>query len=501
MRRSSLLLAIVAAMAVCSSAAAAPSQPADVGQFLTYYRTASTNFGEVILTAAKWLAAALATIDLIMAILPKLLRGEGPQELLSTLVMRVMWYGFLAFLMNVGNMVSLITGFRELGEKASGISVLNPADIFWQGIDMVSLLMQKFSDSANIGGMPVPAGVAAASNPLVAIMIAIVIILIVVAFLILTAQYAVILVQMYFYLACYPIIIAMGSIKYGRDMTTKAISGAIVIGVRFLAVYFVLYAAQQTTAAMEAQLQNFSIIDLTPMWAVFGMSGLLAFIALKAPQMAADLIGGTASLSGGDVVGAAAVAGGAVGAIAGGAAGAAVGTGGTLSGAIKAGGAAIEQARAAGATGIPGIATGAASALANAGAGAAKDAIKEFGGPSSGLSMADRIEAKTASINEVKAAGAPATSVPGGQPAAPQVQSDQPSSGESSVHRATPPAPVAPPTTDFSVAPPSSGSASVGGQAREQSSGKDLAKNLVNELKQADRAHGAAVNIQANSHD
>jgi len=405
-----------------------------------------------------------------------------------------MWYGFLAFLMNVENMVSLITGFRELGEKASGISVLNPADIFWQGIDMVSLLMQKFSDSANIGGMPVPAGVAAASNPLVAIMIAIVIILIVLAFLILTAQYAVILVQMYFYLACYPLIIAMGSIKYGRDMTTKAISGAIVIGVRFLAVYFVLYAAQQTTAAMEAQLQNFSIIDLTPMWAVFGMSGLLAFIALKAPQMAADLIGGTASLSGGDVVGAAAVAGGTVGAIAGGAAGVAVGTGGSVSGAIKAGSAAIEQARAAGATGLAGVASGAAGAFADAGVGAAKDAIKGFGGPPSGVSLADRIAAKTASINEANAAGTPAASVPGGQPAAPN-------GGDSPALRTTPPAPSSPDKAEQPSAPTLADTPPKGEIALPQAGGEDLAKNLVNELKHADRAQGSAVNIQANSHE
>ncbi|MCS0610058.1 hypothetical protein NX773_17970 [Massilia solisilvae] len=516
-----MILVLFLGLALCSTAAmAAPGTQADMGQFLSQYQAASAKFSDKILTAAKWIAVTLGTIDLTLLLTMKMLNGEGPQEMLVAIIGRVMWYGFLSFLMNISTMTALITGFQTLGEQSSGISVLSPSDIFWQGVDMVSLLMQKFSDSANIGGVPVPAGVAAAANPMVAFLIAIVIILIVGAFLVLTAQYAVILVQMYFYLACYPLIIAMGSIKHGRDMTTKAISGAIVIGVRFLAIYFVLFAAQQLTSAMESQLQNFSIIDLTPMWAVFGSSALLAFIALKAPQMAADLIGGTASLSGGDAVGAATVAGGAVGALAGGAAGLAMNTGSSVTSAIKAGGAAIDQARASGASNFGSLALGAAGALASAGAGAAAEGIRGFGGPSSGTSLADRISSKTASITEAKAAGSPAPSVPGGQPPAPP-RADTPAAGQKTVApvalgtagapsanagptavRDTPRAPAAPVATTQTLAPPGPTNQPAQSSApRQPSVGQDFANNLVNELKQADQAGGAAVNIQAPNHE
>jgi len=76
-----------------------------------------------------------------------------------------------------------------------------------------------------------------------------------------TAPYAVILVQMYFFLACYPLIVSFGASKHGRDMTTKTISGAIVIGVKFLAIYFILFAAQQMAASMGEVLKDFSIAD------------------------------------------------------------------------------------------------------------------------------------------------------------------------------------------------------------------------------------------------
>lgn len=523
MRKSNLALvglASLASFAICSTAVAAPS---DVGTVLTQFQTASTKFGTQILVAAKWLAVTLAVIDMSLMLLMKLLQGEGPQEIGVAVIMRVMWYGFLTFLMNVGTMTALIDGFRTLGENASGISIVNPADIFLQGVDVVSIFMTKFADNANVGGVPVPAGFAAAANPLVALMVGLVLILIVLSFLVMTAQYAVILVQMYFFLACYPLIVSFGVLKHGRDMTTKTISGAIVIGVKFLAIYFILFAAQQMAAGMGEVLKDFSIADLTPMWTCFGMAGLLAFLALKVPQMAADLLNGTASLSGGDVMAAAAVGGGAAAAIAGGAASLAGGATNSVGGALKAGSAAIDQAKASGASGIGGLAAGAASALGSAGLSAASDAIKGIGGGSSGgSSMAERIGSKTAHINEARAAGNPAA-VPGSQPAAPvptgaqavgPAETTAPAEplgsnvGESvstaRPDRATPPAPNAP-TSDSAQpeapAHPISSPAQPIAQPKAPSAGNKLANNLVNELKQADSAHAASLNIQTSEHD
>lgn len=514
----------LASLAVCSSALATPM---DVGSVLTQFQTASTKFGMQILVAAKWLAITLATIDMSLMLLMKLLQGEGPQEIGVAVIMRVMWYGFLTFLMNVGTMAALIDGFRALGENASGISIVNPADIFLQGVDVVNIFMTKFAENANVGGVPVPAGFAAAANPLVALMVGLVLILIVLSFLVMTAQYAVILVQMYFFLACYPLIVAFGGLKHGRDMTTKTISGAIVIGVKFLAIYFILFAAQQMAVGMGEVLKDFSIADLTPMWTCFGMAGLLAFLALKVPQMAADLLNGTVSLSGGDVMAAAAVGGGAAAAMAGGAAALAGGAANSVGGAIKAGSAAIDQARAAGASGVGALAAGAAGALGSAGLGAATDALKGIGGGSSGgSSMAERINTRTASISEAKAAGNATAIVPGSQPAAPaDAQVSAPVSpaapgiptgveGSSAGQNSNAPGIAADGPERVALNASTAGGAqplapvgSAGelekpaGQPSVPSVGRNLANNLVNELKQADSAHGASINIQVSSHD
>lgn len=558
MKHRNLWLVVLLLLGVSSPAFA---QQFDLGTALQQYQTASAQFASTIATAAKWLAVTLATIDFSLLILQKLVRSEGPQEIMVAVIMRVMWYGFLTFLMNASVMAAIINGFLQLGKNASGISVFNPADVFWQGIDLVNVMTTAFADNANIAGVPVPAGLAAAANPLVAFMLGMTIILIVISFLILTAQYAVILVQMYFYLACYPIIVAMGGIKYGRDMTTKAISGAIVIGVRFLAIYFVMFAAQQMATTMGQQLANFSIADMSPMWAVFGMSGLLAFLALKVPQMAADLLGGTASLSGGDAVAAGAVAGGAAGAVAGTVANVATGAANGVAGAIRAGQSAISQARERGATGMVSTAAGAAGAVGSALGEAAKERVKGLGSESAGGRLAERIDNKTASIRESNAAASVAApSVAGGQPAAPTAPAapgaaagpaaaaapGENSAGEAT--RATPSAPAAAPApaklaapaapapdaasaaagaalsaAAGTAAPVSGGSVSAGSstlgdamqpaapsggdglqdgtQADTSSAARKLTDNLVNELKQADQVQGAAVNIQPGGHE
>lgn len=558
MKHRNLWLVVLLLLGVSSPAFA---QQFDLGTALQQYQTASAQFASTIATAAKWLAVTLATIDFSLLILQKLVRSEGPQEIMVAVIMRVMWYGFLTFLMNASVMAAIINGFLQLGKNASGISVFNPADVFWQGIDLVNVMTTAFADNANIAGVPVPAGLAAAANPLVAFMLGMTIILIVISFLILTAQYAVILVQMYFYLACYPIIVAMGGIKYGRDMTTKAISGAIVIGVRFLAIYFVMFAAQQMATTMGQQLANFSIADMSPMWAVFGMSGLLAFLALKVPQMAADLLGGTASLSGGDAVAAGAVAGGAAGAVAGTVANVATGAANGVAGAIRAGQSAISQARERGATGMVSTAAGAAGAVGSALGEAAKERVKGLGSESAGGRLAERIDNKTASIRESNAAASVAApSVAGGQPPAPTAPAapgaaagpaaaaapGENSAGEAT--RATPSAPAAAPApaklaapaapapdvasaaagaalsaAAGTAAPVSGGSVSAasstlgdamhpaapsggdglqdGTQADTSSAARKLTDNLVNELKQADQVQGAAVNIQPGGHE
>ena len=419
----------------------------DLGSIMDKYQAAATLFGSNITAVALKLCYTLFAIDLAWTVLGRLLKGSDIVEIGTTLIMRVMWVGLVVWVINNPSVpLAFVNGFIQLGKTGANTSAISLGDVFWQGIDLVNMMMTKFSDNATVAGVPVPAGVAAMANPFAAILIGIALIVIVVCYAMLAAQFAVAWVQLWFYLAVYPIVLAFGAMKWTKDIAMKVITTPLVYGVRFMAIYFIM--AVGTTLAQDfgSEIGNLSLTNLTPIWTILAGSVLLFMLTLKVPTLAADLLGGTASLSAGDGVGAGLVAGGAVAAVAGGAYAAGSTLANGVGGAIKAGQAAITQAREKGATGVMGMAVGAAHAVGSAVGESAMEGIKGLGTDSMGGRLAERMDTKTAGIREVNAAvRVSAPSVPGGQPPAP-------ASGETSTAA---PMPKASAATQESQAPQS----------------------------------------------
>jgi type IV secretion system protein TrbL len=415
-----------------ASPAFADTSGYDLGSIMDKYQAAATQFGSNITAVALKLCYTLFAIDLTWTVLGRLLKGSDVVEIGTTLIMRVMWVGLVVWVINNPSVpLAFVNGFIQLGKTGASTTAISPGDVFWQGIDLVNMMMTKFSDNATVAGVPVPAGIAAMANPFAAILIGIALIVIVVCYAMLAAQFAVAWVQLWFYLAVYPIVLAFGAMKWTKDIAMKVITTPLVYGVRFMAIYFIM--AVGTTLAQDfgTEIANLSLTNLTPIWTILAGSVLLFMLTLKVPTLAADLLGGTASLSAGDGVGAGLVAGGAVAAVAGGAYAAGSTLANGVGGALKAGQAAITQAREAGAAGAVGSAVGEA----------AMDGIKGLGSNSMGGRLADRMDTKTVGIRETKAAASvSAPSVPGSQPPAP-------ASSESSPAVA---APQATPTTEGS---------------------------------------------------
>ena len=425
----------------------------DLGTIMDKYQTAATQFGLNITSVANKLCYTLFTIDLVWTVLGRLLKGSDAVEIGTTLIMRVMWIGLVVWVINNPSVpLAFVNGFIQLGKTGANTSAIGPGDVFWQGIDLVNMMMTKFSDNATVAGVPVPAGIAAMANPFAAVLIAVALIVIIVCFAMLAAQFAVAWIQLWFYLAVYPIVLAIGAMRWTKDIAMKVITTPLVYGVRFMAIYFII--AVGTTLAQDfgAEIGNLSLTNLTPIWTILSGSVLMLMLTMKVPTLAADLLSGTASLSAGDGVGAGLVAGGAVAAVAGGAYAAGSTLANGVSGAIQAGQAAITQAREKGATGVMSTASSAAGAVGNAVGEATMACIKGLGADSIGGRLAERIDTKTAGIRETKAAASvSAPSVPGGQPPTPTPLADstQPAATMPSADTAptqptrdTPPAPT-----------------------------------------------------------
>ncbi|MBX9431295.1 P-type conjugative transfer protein TrbL [Ralstonia pseudosolanacearum] len=422
---------LVAGLLVLATPAFADTGGYDVGNIMDKYQTAAQQFGTAISGAALKLCFTLFTIDLVWTVLGRLIKGADTAEIGVAVIFRVMWMGLVLWVMNNPSVpLAFVNGFIQLGKTGANTSVISPGDVFWQGVDLVNVMINSFADNATVAGVPVPAGIAAMANPFAAVLIGTSLLVIIICYAMLAAQFAVAWIQLWFYLAVYPIVLAFGAMKWTKDVAMKVFTTPLVYGVRFMAIYFII--AVGTTLAQDFgnEIAQLSLTNLKPIWTVLAGSVLLFMLTLKVPTLASDLLSGTASLSAGDGAAGALAAGGAIGAAAGAmyAGGSTVANG--LAGAIRAGQSAITQAREKGATGLVPTAAGAAGAVGSAIGEATMEKVKGLGSDSAGGRLAERIDSRTASIRESNAASSvSAPSAPGAQPSAPAAPADSPSQG------------------------------------------------------------------------
>jgi|UPI0005667801 type IV secretion system protein TrbL len=301
------------------AAAQADTGGADVGDIVSIYQQASKQFQESISTTANWLFGSLIGLSIVFSIGKILQKDANPYVILAWLVVSCLTWGFQMKLMNSDWLQRGIDGFIQIGKNSTGMTGLNMGDILWQGFDLVSMMFTKYSAGSWLSIL---------SNPFSALVMAACTIMVIISFLILTAQVAITSAQMYFYLAVAPLLIAFGGLKATNDIATKAISSVVSYGLRFLAIYFVVFVAQKATPMMGDMLalannmpdNTLDPYGFKPLLSVVAFSAVLAWLAMQAPKFADGVLQGVSSMSAGDAVGpgVAAAAGAAGGAVAGG---------------------------------------------------------------------------------------------------------------------------------------------------------------------------------------
>ena len=447
MRKRTFWLFGLALLGVCSPAFAAGNL--DLSTIMGQYQQAATTFGTVIQAASLKLVYLLFTIELAWTLIWRLLKGADIVDIGITTVSRVGWLGVVLLGIEHSDfLLDIVNGFIQLAKQGAGVSGSSPSDVFWMGIDVINKMDNQFAPSSGI--------LAPIANFFPNLLLFGADIIVLLCFGYLAATFAVTYIQLWFFVAVYPIVLAWGVMRWTRDLAMRVFTTTLVYGLRFVALYFVIYIAMQFGTWVGSDINNLSFSNFEPLWAVMGSCIVLALLAFSAPKMAAELLSGTASMTAGDGVAAGLAAGGAIGVMGAGALGMAKMAGGaanSVAGAAKAGQSAVAQAKEKGATGMAGISGGAAVALGSGIAEAAGDAIKGLGSNTAGSALAGRIDNKTAAIREAKAAGTPAPSVPGGQPAAPSSAGTAGSTGGEAV-RSTPPAPVADAPTGRAPAAP-----------------------------------------------
>jgi type IV secretion system protein TrbL len=328
MRNYVRLFSIFVLLLICDFTWAAAGE-VDMGGIIEQYKATSAKFGSIITKVAMGILLTLFAIEVHWSIVQRWGNVDGRVEDISilsvigpVLIKNVMRTGFLYWVITGDILRLIVKGFSMLGEQASGQAITSPGDIFFIGVDIANGLTKGMSENlANSTGI-VDAALAAMNGVLPALIVGLACFFIILSFMVITAQYAIIQVQLYFFLAIYPLLMAFGATRFGKDFSAKQFSAAIVIGIRLVAIYFVVGVAGGIGDLLESSLAKLSLEDLSPLWAAVGVSGLLGFLALKLPAMASDVVSGSASLSAGDGMAAGSALSAAGGAVGGAAAGA-----------------------------------------------------------------------------------------------------------------------------------------------------------------------------------
>jgi type IV secretory pathway TrbL component len=119
------------------------------------YVAAATTASAALTPYAQHLLMTLFAIELIYTACLWSLSARSGYEILEQLCRRGIAIGLIYwFLTNaVGLLTSLFTGFQWLGEKAIGVSNLNPSGVFDLGIQMAGTIVQSFTLGAFFAGL------------------------------------------------------------------------------------------------------------------------------------------------------------------------------------------------------------------------------------------------------------------------------------------------------------------------------------------------------------
>jgi type IV secretion system protein TrbL len=292
-----VLLLILAPLA--EAQAKAPSA------ILNQYRSQRTTWFTTVWPFANTLFGLLATIEFAWSAAVMLLEKSDMQSWTSALVRKLMWLGaFYALLIYGRQWIPAITdSFELIGQTAAGTGPMAPSDVFTRGIDIAGGLMAASSTAAfftNLG------------TSLAMIFTGIITAL---AFIAITVQFVVAMVESYIIVAAGFIFVGFGGSRWTAPYVERFIGLSVATGVKIMLLYLLIGTGMNLSVDWMTDAQKIAS-DASPAMSaleIMGASIIFMMLCWQIPKLFAAVLGGSPALSGGDLVSSGAfVAGGAI---------------------------------------------------------------------------------------------------------------------------------------------------------------------------------------------
>jgi type IV secretion system protein TrbL len=289
-------------LVLADTASAQSKAPSEI---LNQYRAQRTTWFTAVWPFANTLFGLLAVIEFAWSAALMLLEKTDLQSWTSALVRKVMWIGaFYALLIYGRYWIPAITdSFEIIGQRAAQSGPMSPSDVFVRGIDIAGALMATSSTAAfftNLG------------TSLAMIITGLITAL---AFIAITVQFVVAMVESYVIVAAGFIFVGFGGSRWTAPYVERYIGLGVSTGVKIMLLYLLIGTGMNLSADWMTDAQKVAASQTPAMAAleIMGASVIFMMLCWQIPKLFAAVLGGSPALTGGDLVSSSAfLAGGAV---------------------------------------------------------------------------------------------------------------------------------------------------------------------------------------------
>src|SRR3954467_13648682 len=292
--RNPAVLCVVFTLAFLSTAHVANAQTSP-SAMLDQFRAVRMTWLTVADGYANRLFGLLALIEFAWTAAILVLERTDLQGWTAALIRKMMFIGAFFALLNFGAdwIPRIINSFQQIGQNASGLGSLAPTDILVQGLNITGNLLSGAASSGWLGNIGTALSLVFAA------------LLAFLAFLGLTVQLVVTLVESYLVVGAGFIFLGFGGSRWTAPYVERYISLAVSTGVKVMVLYLLLGAGLTLTNGwvVAARAIPGSAEPAVDALDIAASAVLLLMICWNVPKFTAAILGGTPAFTGGDAVG------------------------------------------------------------------------------------------------------------------------------------------------------------------------------------------------------
>src|ERR1700688_621066 len=295
-----ILIAVVLLIATAVAHAQGPSSVNGPSSILDEYKGLQNAWITKLLGAAQRLFFLLAGIEVAWSFTLLAIEKADFQALTATIVRKIMWIGiFYAILLygvtpgGGGWIPAIINSFHILGQNASSVGPLGPDAIVGFGVNMSIDLLASLKAANFLTGF---------ATSMALVFCAVVVFI---AYLAIAIQFVVAMVESYLVICAGVIFLGFGGSRCTAAYVERYIAYAVSVGMKLLVLYLLIGAGMTLSDGWRLVAQS-AATSIAPARTGFDLAAaavMFLCVCWMSPKISSAMLGGVASMSGGDLTG------------------------------------------------------------------------------------------------------------------------------------------------------------------------------------------------------